>query len=327
MEETLTEKSGFLNKLQNSVFRQIVFFVGSMVLLLALYIPANVFLGWKFLVKTVAGLSETKDFTIVTSVEEVNFEDSKSIIKGWVLSEKSKNERITVSLLGDDGSEIVLKTKSTQREDVSSVYNPQWDFGEIGYEAKLDGDQLKKDVCYQICVSLDYVVESIIEDKVYWVKERTKIGTERYLYNQELYRYNPTTFYEPMLTDNEFINAVTQGSLCVFDKDYGIWIYEHDHSLYYIMPNGLFGDIEKQTEIALYAVTTRPEKLPMEMREYGREYICYYPSERDINLEKETGYFLYKIPFEPDYPITYIDTGIYYNSDKEWKWKCSFRYN
>lgn len=263
----------------------------------------------------------TSDYRIATCVESVKLEDGELLLTGWGLRVNSKNSIIDVVLKStDEGAEEVLLTESIIREDVNKYFDPKWEFGESGFKARISEKKLGKNKCYEILLVLAYNGNESKE-------ERKKVETNRYIYNNELYCYNPTEFVEPQVKNFDVTKAIKNGKLCVYDLKKQIWVYEYDGELFWIIKSSNIQGLSARPEIPMFVYTTQREMILDDKGE--ADYFGYYFNEEDLNAVDESDFLIHKMRIPDDHPVISIQTGIYNNvgDNLGWQWVDYFSLN
>lgn len=308
--------------IKNSKIKQILFFLISMFLLVMVYLCALFRVQSIKEINKLISLPADTDNTILSNFTNTKFNNNKIEFEGWALKLDSKvtDVHILLQSVGDNTDVKVLKTERKRNEEVTTYYNSNWDFGDCGFVTSARG--LSKEQCYEIFIVLDYLESHMTKTETELLQQRKKVSLEQYVYDGVLYRYNPLTFVQPKLTDSSMQNVIENGNLLGADLQKGIWIYEYDYSIYWIIDYSLLGNLEQAPEIPLLLFTSQIDKLPKDMQNLGREYKSKYIEEQDYILQNDEKYFVYSMQLPKEYPITYVDTGVYHNrgENKGWIW-------
>ena len=315
-----------MNKIKNHIGYQIIVFVVCCLLLFSVYISLSERMEQKAIANKVLSIRAREDYSVFVDIEKIKTEKNEEIITGWVLREDSINIEGYLSLMSSaDGEEIVLETKMYEREDVENYFDPGGEYGTVGILSVVEKN--KKNTCYEIYVSLFYEPKEKIEGEERIIYKR-KVATGYYLYNNELFTYNPEKFVTPSIDSMDYQEIIKFGKVCSY-IDETAWIYEYQRRLYWIIDFSMLQPIEAYPKIPIFIYTTQNKMLSEEMQDSGREYIEYYLTQDDYENKVAERYFIYSLPLEFDFPITYIKTGIYQGkkNNREWSWKTSFRIN
>ena len=176
--------------------------------------------------------SLTEDINIINSIENINIGKDNITIDGYAFMLETDSSKASISLFLLDvakGEEIWLDVEQIARADVQSYFLSEYNYEQSGFHASLKDKKLKEDVCYEVIINLDYTDNS--PNKI-----RKTVSSNRFLLNGQLYDYNPIEFDKPDLDINsELLRKVfTEGKLCFYQKDAGMYIYQYDRKLYWI---------------------------------------------------------------------------------------------
>ena len=326
MEETKEKKPGLFERLYASKKKQVLFFVISMIVLVTVYIPTIYIVRSAREKDIVEKQNIVTDYKIMSNVEKVEERNGILEISGWVLRLNSKNSNIRLVLQATDASDAkLLNVDMKQRDEIARYFVSNEEFGACGFIANLQEEELENDTCYEILIVLDYEEEKEIENDIEVVKGREKIAIGRYLYNGELYQYNPLEYEKPIVQDEEYVQVINNGNVLAYDIEKKCWIYEYQSNLYCIFDFSLFGELDNRPEIPLFIYSSQYEELNIE--DSAKEYIGYYLNEVDYEEHSGETYFLYRVSMQKEYPITRVETGIYLNDGehKGWIWKANLR--
>ena len=305
------KKESVFKRIENNVLLQVVFFVVSMAVIVGGYVVISNKVQWNNEQKRISELKVTEDYNILVGLDDV-IGDGKNIqLSGWALRLDSVTEKVHLVFKEVDGTEeIVLKTESSERENVEEYFNPNWDFGKIGFEAVVKEKKFDTDTCYEIFVNIEYAVDGVEKSK--------KTASGKYLYNEELYLYNPKTFTAPKITDEEIEKVIKEGLVKAYDNKAQIWVYEYENRLYFIT-NPEFGSMaENQIGVPIMPRTSRVELLPEERVQYGSDHLGFYYEDEKYVSEGIVPYQIVVVDLPTKYPVTTICIGLYNNVDKVW---------
>ena len=262
--------------------------------------------------KAIFELEVSLEYDLVSEVEEVVSDGEWLTISGWAMHLNSMNNAINV-VLQPMGTmkEKLLETESIDRKEMADYFVPNWDKGMCGFVSKIKEEELDNEVCYEILLSVEY--ETLDEEESGSSKStRKKIATNQYLYNNGVYRYNPIEFRPPSSYDVEIQKVIERGNVRLYSKEMNIWIYQYDTELYFISEAG--DGTENGIEIVypIMAFTSRPELLPDS--EISYEHLGFYEEKEEYDDKYRVGV----ITLPTQYPITYINTGVYDFTDEKW---------
>ncbi|MBE5951260.1 MAG: hypothetical protein E7260_06640 [Lachnospiraceae bacterium] len=323
MEEN--KKESIFKKIENNILLQVVFFVVSMTVIVGGYVGLS---GYAKKVGYEKGIQDAKiaeDYDILMSVETVNTEEGVMTLAGWAMRLNSVNKDVYLVLNEVDGTEqILLETKTIEREDVEEYFKPGWEFGEVGFDATVKQTEIKKDTCYEILLYLKYETEQKKEDGTsVTVTSEKKIASGKYLYNGGLYRYDSRTFTEPEFKDAFMQEVVKQGELYFYGAEEDMWIYEYQGSMYWIAGEKFGFDEEGSTYIPYHTYTWEREKLPEKDQTDGyRNFDFRFEHRECVFDEKEESYRVATRELPEEYLVTMVRTGLYDYDARKWLWKC-----
>lgn len=252
--------------------------------------------------KFYAELETVNDFDLLCEVEDIVVEDDRVKLLGWGQRLDSKNDAMHLILQPMNKKNArVLTADSTERKDIGAYFRNDWEFGLNGFSVEIDKDKIEPNVCYELLFALDYETD----ENGFLQKEIKKVTTKQYLYNDELYRYNPVEFRKPEVSDAELQKVIEEGSVRCFDDKNGVWIYQHGVELYFITEAGYKTETGNEIVVPIMVYTSWEELYPEE-------------GARNIHLgflqgtkKSEEKYRVEVISLPIDYPITYINTGLF----------------
>ncbi len=312
----MPEKIRFWKKIQQSRKKQVVFFLLIMVGLFAIYLPSITKIKEIREKENLGKQKVVTDYDILTNVENAKIEDGKIQLSGWAFRLNSKNSNIRVVLQAVDNSETkVFHTSMKEDRAVVERFVSDLDVGACRFLVEEDAKVLREDICYEIFIALDYIEEAENEE----TRELSrKVATGKYLYQGELYLYNPENYTEPQVTDEELLQVITEGTLRAYDLEMQMWVYQYGLQLYYIV-NPSFGSMElNQIGIPVISHTSKTELLPEHRIQYGSVHLGFYYENREYEREGVFPYQVVKVTLSDKYPITYIATGFYKNTEEKW---------
>lgn len=299
----MTALKQFLKKIECNKRMQIVFFCVSMTVLFALFIPSILFLREKNNRKVLINKAIVVDHTTLNNVK-VNKKQNTIELSGWILRLNSKNKEVKIIFKAvNDSENVIIPTKLEQKIEIGDYFNSNYDFGNCAFFASVNETELRKDVCYELLFGYTYEENTIENSK--------KISSGKYLYNNELYCYNPTSFISPSFTDEWMNTVVLDGKLCFFDAEAGCWAYCYEDNLYFIV-NDKFGVTEDRSHRMKFHIhTAQKELLPEDRQQYGFESKDFYFDEKEYVLSEESAYRVAVLNLSEAYEISYIEMGLY----------------
>lgn len=271
--------------------------------------------------RAIQELRVKQDYNLLSQVETVSSEKGKVMISGWALRRNSKNQEIYLMLQSEDKEEkILLYTDCKERADVDDIMNHEYDYGETGFTAKIQEKELKKDRSYEILLVLEY--EENGKSKI-----QKKVTTNRYIYNGELYRYQPEDFVKPEISQAEIKEVIDNGKLYDCDAEKGGWIYEYQGMMYWILDGKQFEGL-KAPSVPCDIYPVHGEDVPTERMELyqmrGYDYYEIYLNDTHQVQERDKTYYVISLEL-PKYPISYMKTGSYGNGGTGWLYKAEFQ--
>lgn len=302
------------NKLYKSKKVQILFFVISMAILITVY-----WIGVYSICTTkeqnrIEQQAIVKDNSTLLNIEEVVKKNSTISILGWAVRLNSMDVDIKLVLQSVDETEVkIFSTELKNKKDISDYFKVDELIAMYEFQTDIKEKNLTKDKCYEILLVLDYKEQEIEYSK--------KITTTRYLYNGELYKYNPQEFVPPIVTDDELIQVIQNGNILSYDVRKEVWIYEYEKQIYWIVNFGLFGAYENRPELPLMSTFLSIQKTSEGILQFikNRNYEGYYIKEREYQIYSNDDLFVYSRPVELE-NIFGITTGIYHNDGENEGW-------
>lgn len=325
--ENKNKKVGLFKKIEQSYIIKIIICVVLCSIVLGLF-----FIFYK-VIPVKYNYTITNDLSVINQIEHVNLKDNKINISGYafLLDMDSDNSKISVLLRSvDDGKEIWANIEQTSRLDVDSYFNGSYDYKNSGFNATVKEKKLNTDECYEIIVKLDYVTRTINAEGKNVVNRASKAKlTNRYIMNGELYSYNPYKFDQPdMNIESELLREVfTNGQLCFYQKEAGIYVYLYNDKLYWIANEFFSFEEDDLTYIQYQLYTSQTDKLPEDRIQYGFDNIGFNFEEHEFLDENTTPYRVAVRDIPNDYPIAYILTGVYDSVNGNFLWEKYFHIN
>ena len=312
----MPKKVGFLKKLQKSKKKQLIFFLVIMVGLVAIYIPAITKVKEIREEEILENQRIIDDYAILTNVENVKVENGEIQLFGWAFRLNSKNSNIRIVLQSIDNLDTrVFDTYIEEDNRVGQKFVSKRDFGKCRFIATKNENKLQNNVCYEILLVLDYRQEMETTEIVEYSK---KVTTGKYLYEGELYSYNPINYTEPKVTDEELLKVIAEGTLKAYDSEMQMWVYQYGLKLYYIV-NPSFGSMElNHIGIPVMPQTSKPELLPEHRIQHGFDHLGFYYENKEYEREGVLPYQVVMVTLSEQYPITYITTGFYSDTEDTW---------
>lgn len=313
----------FYAKLSANKKFQLLFFCIAMGLLFAIYLPVTNRIATDVLVKNALNQETTIESGFVSRVENIEKNDNGYELSGWAF--RADSEVIELAIILKDilvGEEQVIETKLVKNDAVNERIRQQDLEGTTkgsGFYStfqEIEGNNS----CYEIEIYMKYRVKVEKEDGFKWVEEKKRFSTHQYLFAEQVYAYNPFTFTEPEINDEQIVYVISEGTVCGYIKEYGTWVYYHDNNLYWILDNEVEINRNEHIRMYLHLYTSLVTKLPEDNRVHGF-------NNNDFNFEanivhcEDDGFRVAKISLENmDYPVTYISTGYYDEAERSNLW-------
>ena len=250
------------------------------------------------------------DISLINMVENLDIEDDKIILRGYafILERDSIDSSISVFLRNaDTGREVWLENEHVDRPDVNAYYDCEYNYGKSGFVASIDNDKLDKDEVYEIIINVDNI-DSKEKDNF-----RTTVSSKQYIQDNKLYSYNPNEFDMPDLSmESDLLKEVFQnGHLCFYQKDAGMYLYQYNDKLYWVVTKDFKFEPDGSTYIICGFYTSQISKLSNTDRQQGVDRLSFYFEEYEYKEENTSPYRVAILNIPKNYPITYMITGIY----------------
>lgn len=320
--------------LENKRSARITFFLIAMCILVGMYIVVQDKLVSIRDYRKIVERDISFDMDIMADIECVRYEDNSVFLTGWAAHLAAVDFDINLVVNALDGSDTqVYNLNKIQRLDLEKYFNIREDQSIAGFELILTEEQVKKDVCYELLLYIEYDLnEENIKNQGNYVKISRvgdKIELRHFLLNGELYSYNPLTFVSPTVEDAKLEKVVNCGEICSYDIEKGVWIYWYDGSLYWILDAGSFPTLDKGLSLPVYIYTNSPDLIPDNEIDFYDKKGCTH---REVYLEEEhcintgpTTYFVASVELPVEYSITYLKTGVYASKEEQhWKYEDIF---
>lgn len=294
----------FADQLKRNKKMQVCFFTLSMIVLIALYVPVMYSIRETREKANIEKQGLVKDYKILFKIEEFTNEKEVLSLNGWLLRLGSENIDVKVVYRAIDGSDIeVASVSSDERNSINNYFSVSNDFGKSGFVANIKKNVLQENLCYEILFVLDYKIENEEGSK--------KISSGKFVYNGELYHYNPTTYVAPKFADNKLNTVLKDGILRFYDSEMGCWIYSYENQLYLII-NDKFGLKDDRTyRMKFHTHTAQWELLSEGRRQYGFDSRDFFFDEKEYVLSEESEYRVAVLDIPDNYEVSWIELGMY----------------
>lgn len=266
--------------------------------------------------------SLTEDINIINSIEDISIDNDNVILDGYafLFGIDSADALVSLFLLNVDScNEVWSDIEHIDRPDVNEYFLSEYNYEHSGFRAYLNNNELEDEECYEIIISIDYTENG--SNKV-----RKTVSTEKFLLNGQLYDYNPNEFSKPDLElQSELLHKVfTDGQLCLYQKEAGMYVYQYDGKLYWIATDDFKFNENGQTYITCHLHTSQINKLPVERIQYEFDNLDFVFEQYEYKDEVTEPYRVAYREIPDDYAITYITTGNYDLDNDASLWNGSF---
>lgn len=308
-------------KLKENVKLQIVFFLVVMVLLFGVYFPLSSTIKKISIRENALSRGVSVDNATMAGITEFEDEEKELSISGWVVRLNSELENICVVLVPEapeDAESIVLNAKTVENSELQEYteYLQVEESCGSGFMATVKPEKLQKDICYRVQVYTSYKQEE--NDGA------VKIATSQYLYQGDLYDYNPLEFTAPEFADEQMQQVVENGALMGYTLEHGAWVYLYEGSLYWVLDKRVERNNNNDLHIFLHLNTVSKELLPESRRNYSFDNKDFAFRNKEMQVEESDNYRVAEFPLVTEYPITYILTGEYDTELKKNIWNTRF---
>jgi len=304
----------FWKKLNREKKIQKLFFTISMIVLIVTYIP-SFFLVKKNREKEIIQNEKIDiDYNVLSYVESITQDDNEMVFSGWVLPLHSELQEVELILRAIETSDVeIASVRTYAKSDIVDIFTEKKKKSNCGVEAKILKKKIDENVCYEIIFSVSYTDEFYQENNVE-NGQKIKVFTGQYLLDGQIYWHNPNKFVMPMLRDKELVEVVEKGVLKVYDEKEKVWIYQYENELYMITQRDDYIS-ESNISVPVLAYTSDVVFLPEYRRQYGYDHWGTYYEEKNEGL---LPYQVVKIPLSREFPLTYINTGLYSTVSQKW---------
>lgn len=261
------------------------------------------------------------DSNVLVGIDDVQENNGKLFFSGWALRVNSEITDIKVVLQESVGTKShVIETTVSENESMKKYIEYlelEGNYSQGGFTAEMKTSRAKKNVCYEVLLYLNYTGHT---EKI---GKEMKVTTAKYLYNGELFDYNPTDFVKPAFLDEQMSDVVTDGKLCYYSKINGCWMYWYEDDLYWILDKKVKQNGDENPHMFFQINTSKSEKLPDYRIQYGFDNKDFYFQSNELHIDEDNDYRVASVSLQVDYPITYISTGHY--TDTKELWRIRFR--
>lgn len=299
-------------KLKENRKLQIVVFVVSMVVLCGIYFPLSAWIENSVVRDKVLKKSVSENNNVLVGVTETKEDEKKLIISGWAVHLDAELQGIKVILLplnGEAREGLVLNATLNQSATLQEYmeYLAVKNTKGSGFTAEIGRDKLAQDVCYEIQVYVNYEQEE---------EQTIKNSSKKYLYNGQIYPYNPREFSIPVFLDEQMAEVVENGYLLGYTMEHGAWVYQYEGCLYWILDKCVGANSDEELYMFYHIYTPHTELLPENRKTYGFDNKDF--DFKVDEMEIQEGYRVAMKKLDMQYPVTYIATGQYAEGKNLW---------
>lgn len=282
-----------------------------------------------FIINNRINLAKFREYSIVediklkNSIEKYTVDSDNISIEGYafMLDKNSSDNLISVFIRNIiTKKEIWLEIKQYNRMDLDSYYKNEYEYINSGFVATTKSKELDFDEVYEIIINIDY------KEKNEEVTKRKTVSTNQYILGSEIYSYNPLEFDRPdMSADSKLLREVfTNGRLCFYQKEEGIYVYQYEGKLYWITTENFVFDQKNATYIIYHLYTTQINGLPDNRIQHGFDNLDFIFEKFEYKDENTAPYRIAIRDIPEEYPITYISSGVYDREVRTSYWRKNF---
>lgn len=315
-------KNGIFQKLQRNVRLQFGFCILSVLFLVAVYTVTHTALNEHKQLIMIKKFPQSIDYTLYANFESSPVKGGKTHISGWILKKDAEIIECKLVLKSDDEIEIIELQKAGEKEARKYSEYLKIDSLTLGYDFDIK-TKIKENICYEIWIYVTYERKDGVADIDEKVSE--KVCMNQFLLNGDIFTYNPLTYICPQLNDSEMEKIVTDGIICGYNDEYGVWIFLYEQELFWIIDTKKYKPID---DIYMYLHFNTPyiEELPLERQQYGFDNYDFLFSEQEIDVAGTGRYRIAKMEVNANYEITYMSTGHYDIQKNENYWGITYRF-
>ena len=257
---------------------------------------------------------------VVCRIDSMEDDGQELLITGWafrkdtdtVVTDPAPVLKVILSDQDEGTEDLVYKADyGIARPEVNEYFTNGYDYTNCGFQASIPLADLKADESYEILVQQNERLPDAV-----------RTGTV--IRNGELILQDRAQYFEPDVEGTDLEEIVKEGYLCASRPDIGIYIYQKDGTLYWIIDetydlNAGYGYLEYQL------FTTQPYRLPEERSQTGLTYDsrAFAFAEAEITDSIDSGsYRVAARDIPAEYSVTCIETGCF--SQGQWIWREQF---
>jgi len=293
-----------LCKLQNNIYRQILFCAISLFIMSVVYCILMHIMSLRFDIVD-------NQYNWIYQIETCEIENAQMTISGWAFEPDSDLKRAEYEIILQDistGSLYYPKMTYNKRADVASYFNCDNDFSQSGFQASYDIEGIS---------SKNQVFRVLIRGN-----NRSVYCIDAFICNGIITRVNPLTYSRPELTGTELEFLNDGGALLACEPTYGVYIYQYGWDIYWIIEKD---KIENETYLQYHLNSLQKSKFTKEQLNNGfyydsRGFKFVYNEKPSLRTEQ------YKVAVKSlpaEYSVAWIRTGNY-TTEQNWNWKKEF---
>lgn len=252
-------------------------------------------------------IPRTDDFSWVYQVDEVYTQDNNIVVEGFAfeIGVDARKGNFAIAFRNTETDEVLsLQTEYIRRNDVNAYFMCENDYSESGFRASINKESL-------------FPEESEYEILVHLKNSRSAYCTGIYLSDGELSYVKEGEKLPYDVEDNELQQVVGEGKIRLFLPELGVYAYQYDGSIYFLMEDKYKQQDEYLNRIVMTLWTIQIDRLPqnrLELETTAEEINTYYDDEIQCGQ-----YYVCKVDLPTAYSITKMDVGNYNNGHYVWR--------
>lgn len=317
------KKEGLLKRLGQDLKLQVGFCVICMLVLFIAYAFSSQWLEKNVIEKKIQTYPLVFDRMVLAQIEECSIDRNTIELSGGVVQFGANLINVRL-ILRDTGTmeEKIYKTSYCSSEYVSDTkkyYGIENLNGHNGFRTKIPQSDVSNNACYEIDLHITFKTQ--VDNGNVGTREEKKIVTNYFLYNNEIYQYNPLLFEEPLFSEGIMKNVIKDGKVCGYDTENGAWVYHYENSFYFILDEQYEVNKQKKIRMFVHLYSNSVHNLPEEHRNNGFENKDFYFDEYECEAESNSAYRVARIILNEKYPISYMHAGYYDEQNNKNHWE------
>lgn len=298
--------------------RKISFCFISLVLMVCVYYPSMSFLKTTKKYEIISQKEAVIDYNVLMSIDKLDKDENGLNLSGWtMLSDATYADIYLILKSMDDEKETIFPVEKIDRNDIFYADYKNEAYDATGFFVQISNEAQEENLCYEIYFALEYFYgnRGVKESNQLDLK---KVISGKYLYNGEIYNYNPNGFTPPDIVDEELREVITKGTIRHYDNEEKLWIYHYKNELYFIL-NSRFGSMaDAKIGFPVMPRTFQVDLLPEERKQYGFDHIGFFYENVEYQRIGILPYLVVKVSLPKDYKVTYVSTGLYDDIQSKW---------